>query len=223
MNQLLQETEQIKNGFVRLFHGLQKSIQKSHTLNDLLCLLNLHGMNFEEELLEGCDTLTEAFRRVFRFSSFYDYHITKLWIKKFGGKKNKEALKNFRQEIQKYSKRQVHECPSNAFGKVEKSEEVLSLESEIKFDKMTIKELRKLEIKMKRALGGPVLRLLHIDEGYKLKYRTLSNSIIDAITDNQKYVLQSLGFVSISYGDHSIKLSSQVKSMESNDKGKGGS
>ena len=218
MNKLYQETEQIKTRFVNLIFGLQKSIEESYKFDDFLSLIKFHDMNFEEKLLEGCDTMTEAFRRVSRFCSFHDHHIIKLWIKKFGGRRNKEALKSFKQKIQEYSKRQVCECPSNAFGNAEKSEKVLSLESKIELDKMTIEEFGKLEKRMKIALGGPVLRLLHIDEGCKMKYRTLDDGIIDAITEEQQLALQSLGLVNISYGDQSLNLSSQVTT---NDKGKG--
>ena len=218
MSRLYQETEQIKTRFVKLIFGLQKSVRESYTFDDFLSLLNLYDMKFEEKLLEGSDTMTEAFRRVSRFCSFHDHHIIKLWIKKFGGRENKEALKNFKQKIQEYSKRRVCECPSNAFGNAEKSEKVVSLESKIELDKMTIEEFGKLEKRMKIALGGPVLRLLRIDEGCKMKYRTLDNNMIDVITEEQKLALKSLGFVNISYGDQSLDLSSQVST---DDKGKG--
>ena len=160
MNQLYQETEQMKTRFVNLIFGLQESVQESYTFDDFLSLLKYHDMKFEE----GCDTKTEAFCRVSRFCSFHDHHIIKLWIKKFGGRRNKEALKSFTKKIKEYSKRRVCECPSNAFGNVEKSEKVLSLKCEIELDKMTIEEFGKLEKRMKSALEGPVLRLLHIDE-----------------------------------------------------------
>ena len=218
MSQLYQETEKMKTKFADLISGLLESLQKSYTFDYFLSLLELHNMNFEEKLWEGCDTMTEAFRRVSRFCSFHDHHIIKLWIKKFGGRKNKEALKSFKQKIQEYSKRRVCECPSNAFGKARKPEKVLSLESKIELNKMTIEEFRKLEKRMKSALGGPVLRLLHIDEGFKMKYRTLDDGIIDAITEEQQLALQNLGFVNISYGDQSLDLSSQVSTV---DKGKG--
>ena len=218
MNKLYQENEQIKTRFVNLIFGLQKSVQESYTFDDFLSLLNLHDMKFEENLLKGCDTVTEAFRRVSRFCSFHDHHIVKLWIKKFGGRKNKEALKSFKQKIQEYSERRVCECPSNAFGNAEKSEEVLSLKSKIELDKMTVKEFAKIEKRVKIALAGPVLRLLRIDEGCKMKYRTLDDGIIDAITEEQQLALQSLGFMNISYGDQSLNLSSQVTT---DDKGKG--
>ena len=218
MNQLYQETEQMKTRFVNLIFGLQKSVQESYRFDNFLSLLKFHDMKFEEKLLEGSDTITEAFRRVFRFSSFHDHHIIKLWIKKFGERRNKEAIKSFKQKIQEYSKRRVCECPSNAFGDAEKSEKVLSLESKIELEKMTIEEFGKLEKRMKITLGGRVLRLLHIDEGCKIKYRALDDDIIDAITEEQQLALQSLGFVCISYGDQSLHLSSQVTT---DDKGKG--
>ena len=219
MSRLYQDTEQMKTRFVNLIFGLQKSVRKSYTFDDFLSLLKFHDMNFEEKLLEGCNTMTEVFRRVSRFCSFHDHHIIKLWIKKFGGRKNKEALKSFKQKIQEYSKRRVCECPSNAFGNSEKSEKVLSLKCEIELDKMTIEEFGKLEKRMKIALGGPVLRLLRIDKGYKMKYRTLDDNIIDDITEEQQLALQSLGFMSISYADQSLNLSSQE--ITTDDKGKG--
>ena len=224
MNQLYRETEQIKTRFAKLIFGLQQSVQTLYTFDDFLSLLKFHDMKFEEELLKSCGTCTiaKAFREVSRFCSFYDYHIIKFWIKKFGEKKNEEALKKFGQKIQEYSKRQVYECPSSAFGNAEESEKVFSLKSERELYQMTIEEFRKLEKKTKRVLGGPVLRLLHIDEGcVELKYRTWDESIIDAITEEKQHALQSLGFVNISYGDQSLNLCSQVKNIEANGRGRG--
>ena len=97
---------------------------------------------------------------------------------------------------------------------------MLVLKSEMKkIVKTTVEEFQKLEHAMRRALGGPVLRLLHIDKGrVELKYRSLDDGIIDAITEEQQFDLRSLGFVSISYGDQSLNLSPQITT---DDKGKG--
>ena len=131
-------------------------------------------------------------------------------INKFGTPRNKEALEDFRNSFQDYSKRRICECPSDTFGSGEESEKTLALKSEMEIDKTTVEEFEKLEYAMRRALGGPVLRLLHIDEGcIELKYRVLDDGIIDAITEEQQLALQSLGFVNISYGDQSRERESR--------------
>ena len=219
MRQLQKETERLKAKFTNLVFDLQKSVKEKCTLDDLHSFLTFHEAKFEE-LLQGCKTIPEAFRKASKFWSFYDRDLIKLMMNRFGTTRNKEALKEFRKKFQDYSKRRICECPSDTFGNEEESEKTLALKSEMKIDKTTVEEFEKLEHAMRRALGGPVIRLLHIDEGcIELKYRALDDGIIDTITEEQQLALQSLGFVHISYGDQSLNLSFQE--VTTDDKGKG--
>ena len=91
MRQLQKETERLKAKFTNLVFDLLKSIEEKCTLDDLHSFLTFHDVKFEE-LLQGCKTIAEAFRKASKFWSFYDRDLIKLLMDRFGTTRNKEAL-----------------------------------------------------------------------------------------------------------------------------------
>ena len=202
---LSNETEKIKSKFTHIMYCLQKSIEKSGKFNDLITFLSLHEKTFEEVLI-SCVTTSEAFIRIRRYCSFYDYSIMKLLTDKFGTDEDKKRFKKYLHMFQEYSKRRVCECPTSTFGAAEKEEKVLVLKTENKkIDEVTVEEMKALQFQMNQILGRKDLRLLYVDEGcIELTFR-VTDDVLDIARERQQE-LRSLGFTSISYGGHSLDL-----------------
>ena len=206
---LYSETEDIKRKFAGLVFDLQKSTEESYEFEDVLSVLLLYDPKFEG-VLRGCETIAEAFIRASKFWSFYDYSIIKLLTSKLGNNTNKKELKKYKKSFQEYSRRQICQCPNNAFGDVEESEKELVLRNELNIKEVTIEELDKLQFKMNKMLKVTTMRLLHIDEGcacIKLTFRVLNVDGLQEITEEEKQALRDMGVIEITYGDLTCKHS----------------
>lgn len=211
---LHKDTERMKSRFAGLVFDLQKSVERTHKLEDVLDILKFRDRNFPQQL-HDCKTISQAFCEASSYWSYYDYEIVKLMTNQLGTEKCKQRLKRYQMRLKHYSKRRVCECPSNAFGRADRSEKVLSLKSNLpKLEELTLEEFEKFESAIKVVFRRRVLRLLDLNEdSIELNFRTLDDSVID-ITDEQKSALKNMGFVNIKYGDISFDLSSLNTSEE---------
>ena len=213
MQKLKDKTEKLKERFTSLVFELQKDIEKSTTLvKDVITLLNLNPKL--EELLKDCRNLTEVFRTISKYVSFFDYRLIRTLARKFGSATTIKRLKVYMQKFQEYSKSCVCECPSDAFGDVEDSEKVYAIKIDRSIQTLTVDELEKLEYEMNKILGHELLRLLKVEEGcVKLLFRTFQYEDW-TITEEQQQALRRHGVLSIKYGNKAVNIDNAAIPVE---------
>ncbi len=207
---LKDQTEVIDRSFCTLVLNLKKDIEKSCTLEDVITLLIL---KYDlEKLLSDCKNLTEVFRKIKKYFSFFDFGLIKLLAHNFGSSTFKKKLKKYKKKFQNYSKRRVCECPGDAFGSAEDSEKVYNIKTEEDFKTLTVEQLEKLEYEMNKILGHKLLRLLSINEGcVELTFRVSLEDEL-TVTEEQQQALRKLNILCISFGDTIVEISSPAAS-----------
>lgn len=184
---------------------LQKDLEKSMKVQDLYSFL-VHNNEEFEILLTDC-TISQIFLKLRKFTSFFDYSIPELLIDKFGSNVVKRKLDEYKESFTDFSKRRVNECPGNAFGDYDESEKVWVIKTDKIINKMTVEELKCLNIQINKVLGCPIMRLLHVVKGcVELIFRVLKDEIL-ILSEQQRQALQKLGVESINCGDLLINTS----------------
>ena len=199
---LNRHTSKVKEAFAGIIFDLQKEIEKNSTLQTVITCLIAYDKSYESLL--GSASLSEVFNRILKHSSFFDYKIFKLLIRKVGSTKTRIRLKKYEAMFKEYSKRRVVECPSDAFGDVEKSEKVYVLKTDKILESLTTAELTDLCHEMNAILNLNLLRLLKVEEGcVQLTFRGLEDDKFNTTKDQQQ-ALRNLGVLTITYGDQII-------------------
>ena len=192
-NYLMDQTDEIKGVFSGLLVHLKQDMGSTAKLEDVVLLLtsNIKDKGFEE-VMYNCKNLSEVFRHLSNFVSFFDFDLVKLLTHHFGSPAMKKELKKYKIRFRNYSKRRVCECPKDAFGEVEEKSDKVYM---IKTDKIsdTLKELDKLLHEVRKILGHKLLRLLRVEDGC---IRVLSCDNFD-ISEDQKQALGDLGVLSV--------------------------
>ena len=198
LNKLMDQTNEIKGVFSRLLVHLKQDMESMAKLEDVVLLLtnNIKDKGFEEDLY-NCKKLSEVFRHLSNFVSFFDFYLVKLLTHHFGSPAMKEKLKKYKIRFQNYSKRRVCECPKDAFGEVEKSDKIYKIKTDKILENFTVKELDKLQHEIRKILGHKLIRLLKVEDGcIELTFRVLNCGDFD-ISEDQKQALSDLGVLSV--------------------------
>lgn len=204
--QLNEETKKIKKHFASLVFNLQKRVEETSKVGDVINILTFYD-NVYEKLLQGCTTITEVFRKISSVFSFFDYDLIKLLSRKFGSLGIKKDLKKYKKRFQDYSKRRVCECPSDAFGDVLKSEKVYVLKTDKSLEDFTVAQLQQLQYEMNKVLGQRLLRLLHVEKGcVSLTFRTMEQHQMN-LSKSQQQALRKLGVLNVTYGKQHVDIS----------------
>lgn len=204
--QLNEETKRIKKSFASLVFNLQKRIEETSKMDDIVNVLTFYD-NAYEKLLHGCTGIAEVFRKISSVFSFFDYDLIKLLYRKFGSLSNKKDLKKYKQKFQDFSKRRICECPSDAFGDVPKSEKVYVIKTDKSIEDLTVVKLRQLQYEMNKVMGQRLLRLLHVEKGcVSLIFRSFEDCKVN-LSKSQLQALRKLGILSIGYGDLFVNIS----------------
>ena len=203
---LSKNTSALQSRFASLVFDLKRSVQKSCQVEDIKYLLSSRQKHFEKLLL-GCITVSDVFIKASPFWSFFNLGIIKLLTRKLGTERDKKKLELYLEKYRLYAeKRMVCECPNNAFGVEEKSEECFGIKTDKSMDSFTLDELQDMEFELNKILGRELLRLLSIEEGcVRLIYRTLSDDVMDLST-YQQMELRKIGVLQISYGDRLMDM-----------------
>ena len=209
---LLDRTEKIKRKFAGLVFDLQKDLKKNNTtLEDIISLAKLHYEQSEiDRLLNGCTTFTEAFGRLSKYFSFFNYSIIKLIVSKLNSTAIVKKLKKYKKAFREYSKLRICECPAGAFGSREDDEKVYVLKTEMKLND-SLEEYEKLQFEMNKVLGGKLLRLINVEEGcVQLTFRGFVEPELSlSKEDGQK--VRDIGVLCLTYGDQVFDFSSLVR------------
>ena len=134
LNKLADQTKEIKGVFSGLLVHLKQDMESTAKLEDVVLFLivlflinNIKDKGFEE-VMYNCKNLSEVFRHLSNFVSFFDFDLVKLLAHHFGSPAMKKKLKKYKN--QNYSKRRVCECPKDAFGKAKESDKIYKIKTE---------------------------------------------------------------------------------------------
>ena len=197
-NELVDQTEKIKQVFNGLLLHLKQDIETTAKLEDvvLLLLFNFKDKGFEE-LMHTCKSITEVFSQLSNFVSFFNFDLVKVLAHHFGSLAIKKKLKRYKIRFQKYSKRRVCECPKDAFGEAEKSDKIYRIKTDKILETFTVEDLDKLQHEIRKILGHKLLRLLKVEDGcIELTFRVINCDDFD-ISEDQKQSLSDLGVLSV--------------------------
>ena len=159
-------TEKVKTAFGSLVFDLQKCLEQSETVEDIVFYLNLIISDEKiKKLLRGCTTIAKVFSKICEYSSFFDFEFLKSLARKFGSRKVKQKLKRYTAMLQDYLKRRIVEFPDYTFDDVKKSEKVYVVKTDKIFKDLTGEDLKKLQYEMNKILGNKMLCLLRVEEG----------------------------------------------------------
>ena len=212
-NELMDQTKRIKGDFSRFLLSLKQDIESTAKLEDVVSLLlfTFKDKGFEE-VMRSCESLTEVFRQLSNFVSFFDFDQAKLLTHHFGSPAMKKKLKKYKIKFQNYSKRRVCECPKDAFGEVEKSDKIYKIKTDKILETFTVENLNNLEYKIKKILGHKLLRLLKVEDGcIELFFRVFNCHGDFDISEDQKQALCDLGVLVITFPNNNIVNISAMK------------
>ncbi len=146
-------TSKIKRTFAEIVYDLQKGIEKSSNVNDLVNVLKFFDDEKFGELLSGCSSIALIFEKLSPYFRFFDFEIVKLLTKKLGSDYNKIQLTQYRKMFKEFSKQRVYECPKDAFGDVKETEKFFAIKTDKHIESLMIKDLCKLKYEICQALG----------------------------------------------------------------------
>ena len=131
LNKLADQTKEIKGVFSGLLVHLKQDMESTAKLEDVVLFLinNIKDKGFEE-VMYNCKNLSEVFRHLSNFVSFFDFDLVKLLTHHFGSPAMKKKLKKYEKKFQNYSKRRVCECPKDAFGETKESDDIYKIKAD---------------------------------------------------------------------------------------------
>ncbi len=209
--QLDEHTTKIKRTFAGVVFSLQKNIEETSKLDDLINVLKNFDCKKFDKLLADCSSIAQVFGKLHPYFSFFDFELIKLMTSNLGSRSNKEKLKKYKKMFKDFSKQRVCECPSDAFGYVDKSEKVFVMKMDKHIQSLTLGELEMLKYEISKVLKYK-LRLLSVEEGcVRLVCRILQFDDL-VVTEDQQQALKKINILSIHYGDL-VSVFSDEKSL----------
>ena len=198
------ETNTIKLEFASLMFDLQKDLEKTLPLEDLVSFLALYDVNYKS-VLNNCGSYSEVFFTLRKEAvNFFDYNLLELLINKFGSDTLKVELERYRGYFEEYSQRLVVECPSDAFGECESSKKNLVLVAGKDFETLTLDDLKRFELSVNKILGNKLVMVLRVEGGsICITFRMFEDKNFN-ITKEQRQALQEEDVTSIIYEDRYI-------------------
>ena len=209
LGRLKDDTRNIKAEFSVLLYHLQKDTEATAKLEDVvpLLLFNIEDTGFKE-LMDSCKSLSDIFRHLFKFISFFDFYLIKLLTRIFGSTSTKKRLKKYKKKFHDYCKRRICECPKDVFGKAEKSDKIYKIKTDKILESYTLEKLDELQHEIRKILGLKLLRLLKIKDGcIRLTFRVVNDDHL-VICEEQKLALRNLGVLSVTCGSKIVIVSS---------------
>ena len=201
-----EETKQIKLKFASLMFNLQRDLESTLPLGDLVKYLVLYDTSYER-VLGDCSSFDAVFLKLRKLAvNFFDYELLQQLIVEFGSVTIKETLEEYKGCFIEYSRRLVRECPSNTFDECEPSENNLVLVAGKDFDTLTLDALKKFELKVNTVLGNQFVMMLCVKkESICITFRMFENKNF-SITEEQRQALQRESVLSITYGDQCFDI-----------------
>ena len=197
LNKLADQTKEIKGIFSGLLVHLKQDMESTAKLENVTLFLinNIKDKGFEE-VMYNCKNLSEVFRHLSNFVSFFDFYLVEFLTHHFGSPAMKKKLKKYKKRFQDYSKRRVCECPKDAFGEAKESDKIYKIKTDKILETFSLEELDKLQHEIRKILGHELLHLLKVEDGcIELTFRVIDYDF--DISEAQKQALGDLGVISV--------------------------
>ena len=211
---LYSETRAMIFKFSTLTIRLEEDLEKSLSMDKMVNILVSINSSFKG-VLEDCRSFATVFRIVIECVSFFDYNLLEHLIDTYGSDELKQKLKEYKNHFEKFAKRRVIECPSNAFSDsdCESAGKVYVMVADKNIEDLTLDELKKFNFRLQTIMDGKLVKLLRVKGGsICLTFCTFEDKI--AISEEQRQALWKEGVVSIMFGDQHFDIRpSQVPSM----------
>lgn len=201
---LNRHTEKVKTAFANLLFELQKHLEQTRSVRDVVLYLKMITRNGHFET--SFSSMGEVFENLHTYSSFFNCELIKRLTRKFGSQKVKARLTKYRNMVEAYLKRRVIEFPNDVFEDSTISGEVYIIKTDHVFKDLTGEELCNIHYQMNRILKQKMVRLLRIEEGCtQLTFIGFAEDKFN-ITAEQQQTLRNLGVLSIRYGEYFINI-----------------
>ena len=165
------ETKEIKGEFSRLLLKLQKSLEKSCKLDEVVNLLiNLD----DEDWLKKCSTIAKVFENAKKFCSFYDNKAAKLLIEELGTDQDRENYEKYKRKFQQFCLKRVFLFPD---GKSSKEVGMLVMSTDKHIEQLPLQQKKELQYEISRVFKGKTpVRICSNKELERLSASDVSNS-----------------------------------------------
>lgn len=168
------ETKQIRREFSRLLLKVQKSLEKTTSLDTVVILLK----EFDDEgWLDKCLSLAQVFQNHKKFCSFYDTSMIKVFVDDLGTDDDKRAYKEYKEKFQRYCAIPIFKFPSGSYSDEDGSEEI-GMKMDSTMEKLEKEQKQEVQYEMNRAIKATKTMRLLSDE--QTQHPNLSS--LDSVT-----------------------------------------
>ena len=190
--QLELESEKMQNEFAILVDRARESLEENNiTCSKLKVLVSHSHKNTLLDLITRSGSIMDLFFELRKYWSFFDYEFLSVIIDRYC-LELKPDLKDYVSSFKEYCKRRICEVPANVFSKRTDDEYNLYVKCDYNFDKNTLDDVKKMELKLSNLLDTD-LYLLGVEEGcIKLVFNSLC-AISTPLSNEQVDELKSLG------------------------------
>ena len=213
--QLELDSDNMQNKFAILVDRARASLEEQNiACSNLKVLVSHSRKNKLFDLLDRSGSINDLFLKLRNYWSFFDYEFLSVIIDRHC-LELKPDLKDYVSSFKEYCKRRICEVPADVFSKRTDDEYNLYVKCDHNFDKNTLDDVKKMELKLSNLLDTD-LYLLGVEEGcIKLVFKSLcaiatplSDRQVDELKNLQIFCLESNSVV---YFENSADDSSAVQ------------
>ena len=164
-----EETEKIKFEFASLMFDLQKDLEKTLPLEDLVSFLAFNNTKYKS-LLKNCDSYSEVFLTLKKIVNFFDYDPLEDLIYNLGSNTIKEKLERYRGYFKEYSERLI-EYPVGVFGECKLSKKKVVLVVGKHFETLTFDDLKKFKHRVDKIMGNQIVLCVRRGSGLSFDFK----------------------------------------------------
>jgi len=157
--------------------------------------------------LQNAKTIEEVIWIIEGYFSFFNYHVIEHIVSKLGTDQDKDELRKYKEEFDRYSKRRVYECPPD-FGPVSEADHVhLVVKVDSVYEQFTVEAVEDFRIRLSGILGvsHSVLRLCEVAEGcFQLMFQVpfFVQQEIFPLSSKQERALVEEGVIRLTCGNY---------------------
>ena len=157
------------------------------------------------------ETVEDVFFLLRSYGSFFDCYILRHIINCLGTKNDKEKLAQYECELRKYCQRSIFECPRLSSSDSHHANLVMKVD-EIVLESYSLNALDRFRVSLAKVLSleNHALLLHTVEKGcVQLTFQVphFAVDVIFTLTAEQRVSLKRLGVMILSYGHHSVDLS----------------
>ena len=157
--------------------------------------------------LQNAKTIGEVIWIIEDYFSFFNYHVIEHIVSRLGTDQDKDELRKYKEEFDRYSKRRVYECPPD-FGPVSEADHVhLVVKVDSVYEQFTVEAVDDFRIRLSGILGvsPSVLRLCQVAKGcFQLMFQVplFVQQEIFPLSSEQEMALVEEGVIRLTCGNY---------------------